>query len=134
MPGNEKYRSTLLYGLISQSPEYVILMIDPNTMNPDSNTEYLNLVAALKLPFILILSKSDRVSSKSLDTTLDFLHTELRKREKILMEVINQEDAVLYSRIFLQENITPMFTVSFKTQKNTDLLLSFLNLLPARHN
>ena len=134
MPGNEKYRNTLLYGLISQSPEYGILMIDPNTMDVNINTEYLNLITALNIPFFVILSKSERLSAKSLDSTLDFLNTEIRKRDKLLMEVLTQEDLVLYSKIFLAENIVPMFTLSFKTQKNTDLLINFLNLLPARNN
>lgn len=133
LPGKKKYRNTFLYGLISQSPDYAILMIDSTSMDPVVNVEYLNLITALNLPFVVILSKSERISSKTLESTLDFLQTELRKRDKILMEVLNQDDLVLYSRVFIQESIIPLFTLSLKTQKNTELLINFLNLLPSRN-
>ena len=130
LPGNAKYRSTLLYGLISQSPDYALLMIDPSSMDLSANTEYLDLITALHLPLIIVLSKSERISAKSLDSTFDFLHSTLLKSEKILLEVSSQAEVLLLARTFLQENLVPVFTVSFKTQKNTDLLVSFLNLLP----
>lgn len=134
LPGNERYRNTLLYGLISQSPDYALLMIDPSTMDSLANIEYLNLIQALQLPLIIVLSKAERLSARALDCTFDFLYSELRKTEKILMEVSNQDDVILYARTFLQENLVPVFTISFKTQKNTDLLVNFLSLLPVRNN
>lgn len=131
LPGMLKYRSTLLYGLISQSPDYAILMIDPSNFQKSLNQDYLNLIMALNLPVFIILSKCEQVSGHSIDLVLDFLQFELCKRNKILMEVLNQDDVVLYSKTFPAENIVPVFCVSFKTQKNTELLLSFFNLLPA---
>ncbi|OMJ86445.1 hypothetical protein SteCoe_12025 [Stentor coeruleus] len=134
LPGNKKYRSTLFYGLISQCPEYFILMIDPSNMNPSNNTEYLSMITALNIPFMIILSKCDKATSSKVDGTLDYLRGELCKREKILLEVLSPEDVVLYSRTFLQENIVPVFSISLKTSLNKDLVISFLNLLPSRNN
>ena len=131
LPGKIKYRNTLLYGLISQSPDYAILMIDPSNFQQTQNQDYLSLIMALNLPVFIVLSKCEKVSSNNHDQVLDFLQSELCKRNKILMEVLNEDDVVLYSKTFPVENIVPVFCVSFKTQKNTDLLVSFFNLLPA---
>ena len=131
LPGNPKYRNTMLYGLISQSPDYAILMIDPSNFEESINLEYLNLIMALKLPVFIILSKSEKATSRQTDHVLDFLSSEFSKRDKILLEVLSQDDVVLYSKTFPVENIVPLFNISFKTKSNTSLLLDFFNLIPA---
>lgn len=129
LPGLDKFKSTLLNGLISQSPDYAALMIDPSTFNPSTNQEYLNLLAALNIPYFIILSKCEKVSNKSLDSVLDFLTSELSKHNKMLIEVQSYSDALLMSKTFVSEKIVPVFSFSLKTHKNSDFFVQFLNLL-----
>lgn len=134
LPGHEKYKSTLLNGLISQSPDYAALMIDPSTFNPITNQEYLNLLVALNIPHFIILTKCEKVSNKNLDSVLDFLTSALSKQQKLLIEVQSQSDALLLSKTFVNEKIVPVFSFSLKTQKNSEFFVQFLNLLPNIHS
>jgi GTPase len=51
----------------------------------------------------------------------------------MLLEMESPEDIILSSRTFVNEKIVPVFTLSLKTHKNTDIFVSFLNLLPQIH-
>ena len=133
LPGSSKYKSAFLSGLISQIPDYALLMIDPSNFSENLNRDYINVIFALNLPLFVVLSKSEKCSSQHLDAALCFLSQEVARHSRLLLEVDNVDDVILSSRTFVNENVVPVFSLSFKTHKQTDLFVGFLNLLPPIH-
>mmetsp|Transcript_23600 Transcript_23600/g.23346 ORF Transcript_23600/g.23346 Transcript_23600/m.23346 type:complete len:336 (-) Transcript_23600:623-1630(-) len=134
LPGHAKYKRNLLYGMSSQNPDYCLIVYEPSEEPNSTFTDHLALASALKLPIFIVISKIDKYPQIVIDRSLDYLQAELRNQRRTMMEVTNFEDVVLYSRLFAQEQLAPVFSVSFVTGYNLDLLLSFLNLLPAAEN
>jgi GTPase len=108
-------------------------MIDPSNYSEAQNRDYLNVIFALNLPLFVILSKSEKCSTHHVDSVLSFLSLEISRHQSMLLEMESPEDIILSSRTFVNEKIVPVFTLSLKTHKNTDIFVSFLNLLPQIH-
>lgn len=134
LPGNLKYKRNLLYGMSSQNPDYCCIVVDPLELPSPTFVDHLALATALKLPIFIVITKLDKIQPINLDRFLDYLQTELRVHKRTMLEVTNFEDVVLYSRLFAQEQLVPVFSLSFVTRQNLENLFSFLNLLPAAEN
>lgn len=125
--GSEKYAKTLVTGLYNHLPDYAMLVIDAIRGIQDITLEHFQLALAMKLPLIIVITKTDKATSSELNSTLDQIELSI-KNLKIYMDC--KEDVVMVSNLFLSEGIVPVFKVSSVGFDNFDILKNFLNLLP----
>lgn len=129
LAGSEKYANAVVSGMCSQIPDYALLILDATTGFDEISLDHLNLAVALKLPLIVVITKSDKATEEQLNRTLDQLDIYIKS---LKTHITNNEDIVLISRMFIEMSIVPVFQVSCVTGKNLDVLNSFLNLLPIK--
>lgn len=70
LAGSHKYLKTTLFGLMSQSPDYVVLTIDGHSGLTATAEEQLSIISALGIPMVIVLTKIDKCSRTHLDKVL----------------------------------------------------------------
>jgi len=131
--GHEKYLKTTLFGLTGHVPDYVLLVVGANMGVVGMTKEHLGIALALKVPIIVVITKTDICPEHILKQTIDEL-TKLLKlpgSNKIPIIIRNEDDVVVSAKNLLSRRIAPIFLVSSVTGDNLDLLKIFLNILPA---
>lgn len=68
--GHEKYLKTTMYGLVSLVPDYNLLAIGSNMGVARMTREHLGLTLALKIPFMITLTKVDLSPPQIIQQTL----------------------------------------------------------------
>lgn len=132
LAGHEKYLRTTVFGLLSSSPNYCLLMVAANNGLIGMSREHLGIALALNVPVMVVITKIDICPPQILEQTITQLTRILKSpgARKIPVFIKNREECINTATQFVSQRICPVFQVSNVTGENLDLVRSFLNILP----
>ncbi|KAJ6785405.1 hypothetical protein PWT90_05781 [Aphanocladium album] len=132
LAGHEKYLRTTVFGMLSTSPNYCILMVAANHGLTAMSKEHLGIALALNVPVMVVVTKIDLCPAHVLDESISQI-TKIMKSpgaRKIPTFIKDREDCINTATQFVSHRICPIFQVSNVTGENLDLVRLFLNILP----
>ncbi|KAK7426133.1 hypothetical protein QQZ08_007443 [Neonectria magnoliae] len=132
LAGHEKYLRTTVFGLLSSSPNYCLLMVAANNGLIGMSKEHLGIALALNVPVMVVVTKIDICPPNILEETITQI-TKIMKSpgaRKIPTFIKNREECINTATQFVSQRICPVFLVSNVTGENLDLVRTFLNILP----
>ncbi|CAM1509867.1 Fc.00g002020.m01.CDS01 [Cosmosporella sp. VM-42] len=132
LAGHEKYLRTTVFGLLSSSPNYCLLMVAANNGLIGMSKEHLGIALALNVPVMVVITKIDICPPNILQETITQI-TKIMKSpgaRKIPTFIKTREECINTATQFVSQRICPIFTVSNVTGENLDLVRTFLNILP----
>ncbi|KAG9245509.1 P-loop containing nucleoside triphosphate hydrolase protein [Calycina marina] len=134
LAGHERYLRTTVFGLLSSSPNYCLLMVAANNGLIGMSKEHLGIAVALNVPIMVVITKIDICPPQILEQTINQVTRILKSQgaRKIPVFIRNQEECINTATQFVSRRICPIFQVSNVTGENLDLVREFLNILP--HN
>ncbi|KAJ5695907.1 hypothetical protein N7536_006319 [Penicillium majusculum] len=134
LAGHERYLRTTVFGMLSSSPNYCLLMVAANNGLIGMSKEHLGIALALNVPVMVIVTKIDICPPHILQETLSQLTKILKSpgARKIPIFVKDMEETINTATQFVSQRICPIFQVSNVTGENLDLVRTFLNILPHR--
>lgn len=132
LAGHERYLRTTVFGLLSSSPNYCLLMVAANNGLIGMSKEHLGIALALNVPVMVVVTKIDICPPHILEQTMTQITRILKSpgARKIPIQIRTREDAVVTATQFVSQRICPVFQVSNVTGENLDLVRTFLNILP----
>ena len=132
LAGHERYLRTTVFGLLSSSPNYCLLMVAANNGLIGMSKEHLGIALALNVPVMVVITKIDICPPQILEQTITQLTRILKSpgARKIPVFIKNHEDTVKTATQFVSQRICPIFQVSNVTGECLDLVRTFLNILP----
>ena len=132
--GHEKYLKTTMLGMVGMVPDYAMIIVGANLGLSKMTKEHLGISLALKLPFFIVVTKTDMVDKVVLEKTLSDLKTLLRapavNRTPIVVK--SDEEVVTVAGTLASDHICPIFTLSCVSSFNIDKLTRFMYLLKTR--
>ncbi|KAL2849098.1 P-loop containing nucleoside triphosphate hydrolase protein [Aspergillus pseudodeflectus] len=134
LAGHERYLRTTVFGMLSSSPNYCLLMVAANNGLIGMSKEHLGIALALNVPVMVIITKIDICPPQILQETISQLTKILKSpgARKIPIFVKNMEETINTAAQFVSQRICPIFQVSNVTGDNLELVRTFLNILPYR--
>ncbi|MCL4343755.1 MAG: hypothetical protein JRN26_03300 [Nitrososphaerota archaeon] len=136
LAGHERYFKTTLRGIMGNLPDYVMLVVSLSAGPIGTFKEHLGIALALKIPIIIIFTKSDLapppVSEMNIQEVIKLL--KMPGVDKIPVFVKDAADISIVSKNISNGRIVPMFILSNRTGNGLDTLKSFINFLPKRVN
>ncbi|KAJ5370744.1 GTP-binding protein 1 [Penicillium cataractarum] len=134
LAGHERYLRTTVFGMLSSSPNYCLLMVAANNGLIGMSREHLGIALALNVPVMVIVTKIDICPPQILQETLSQLSKILKSpgARKIPIFVKDMEETINTATQFVSQRICPIFQVSNVTGENLELVRTFLNILPHR--
>jgi GTPase len=132
LAGHERYLRTTVFGLLSSSPNYCLLMVAANNGLIGMSKEHLGIALALNVPVMVVITKIDICPPQILEQTITQITRILKSpgARKIPIYIKNREDTVNTATQFVSQRICPIFQVSNVTGECLDLVRTFLNILP----
>ncbi|KAB5513334.1 GTP-binding protein 1 [Coniochaeta sp. 2T2.1] len=132
LAGHERYLRTTVFGLLSSSPNYCLLMVAANNGLIGMSKEHLGIALALNVPVMVVITKIDICPPQILEQTIAQITRILKSpgARKIPIFIKNREECVNTATQFVSQRICPIFQVSNVTGENLDLVRTFLNILP----
>ncbi|PFH62295.1 hypothetical protein XA68_14290 [Ophiocordyceps unilateralis] len=132
LAGHEKYLRTTVFGLLSSSPDYCLLMVAANNGLVGMSKEHLGIALALNVPVMVVVTKTDICPPNILAQTMTQIVKVLRSpgARKVPALISSREEAVETAARFVSHRICPVFHVSNVTGQGLDLVRAFLNMLP----
>jgi GTPase len=132
LAGHERYLRTTVFGLLSSSPNYCLLMVAANNGLIGMSKEHLGIALALNVPVMVVITKIDICPPQILEQTITQITRILKSpgARKIPIFIKNREDTVNTAKQFVSQRICPIFQVSNVTGECLDLVRTFLNILP----
>ncbi|KAG6055989.1 hypothetical protein E4U17_002580 [Claviceps sp. LM77 group G4] len=132
LAGHEKYLRTTVFGLLSSSPNYCLLMVAANNGLIGMSKEHLGIALALNVPVMVVITKIDICPPKILEETITQITKIMRSpgARKVPTFIKNREECINTATQFISHRICPVFQVSNVTGENLDLVRTFLNILP----
>ncbi|KAI0187738.1 P-loop containing nucleoside triphosphate hydrolase protein [Xylaria flabelliformis] len=132
LAGHERYLRTTVFGLLSSSPNYCLLMVAANNGLIGMSKEHLGIALALNVPIMVVVTKIDICPPNILEQTIQQITKILKSpgAKKMPIFINNREDCINTATQFVSQRICPIFQVSNVTGKNLDLVRTFLNILP----
>lgn len=132
LAGHEKYLRTTVFGLLSSSPNYCLLMVAANNGLVGMSKEHLGIALALNVPIMVVVTKIDICPPNILEQTITQITKILKSpgAKKIPIFIKNREECINTATQFVSQRICPIFQVSNVTGENLDLVRIFLNILP----
>ena len=132
LAGHEKYLRTTVFGLLSSSPNYCLLMVAANNGLIGMSKEHLGIALALNVPVMVVITKIDICPPQILEQTITQITRILKSpgARKIPVFIKNREQTVETATQFVSQRICPIFQVSNVTGECLDLVRTFLNILP----
>lgn len=132
LAGHERYLRTTVFGLLSSSPNYCLLMVAANNGLIGMSKEHLGIALALNVPVMVVITKIDICPPQILEQTILQITRILKSpgARKIPIFIKNHEECINTATQFVSQRICPIFQVSNVTGENLDLVRSFLNILP----
>ncbi|POS68955.1 elongation factor Tu GTP binding domain-containing protein [Diaporthe helianthi] len=132
LAGHERYLRTTVFGLLSSSPNYCLLMVAANNGLIGMSKEHLGIALALNVPVMVVVTKIDICPPQILEQTLTQITKILKSpgARKIPIFINDRDECVNTATQFVSQRITPIFQVSNVTGQNLDLVRTFLNILP----
>ncbi|ROV90017.1 hypothetical protein VSDG_08347 [Cytospora chrysosperma] len=132
LAGHERYLRTTVFGLLSSSPNYCLLMVAANNGLIGMSKEHLGIALALNVPVMVVITKIDICPPHILEETISQITKILKSpgARKIPIFINNRDECINTATQFVSQRITPIFQVSNVTGENLDLMRTFLNILP----
>ncbi|KAK5078364.1 hypothetical protein LTS08_002790 [Lithohypha guttulata] len=132
LAGHERYLRTTVFGLLSSSPNYCLLMVAANNGLIGMSKEHLGIALALNVPVMVVITKIDICPPHILEQTITQLTRILKSpgARKIPIFIKTHEETVQTATQFVSQRICPIFQVSNVTGEHLDLVRTFLNILP----
>ncbi|KPI35529.1 GTP-binding protein 1 [Cyphellophora attinorum] len=132
LAGHERYLRTTVFGLLSSSPNYCLLMVAANNGLIGMSKEHLGIALALNVPVMVVITKIDICPPHILEQTITQLTRILKSpgARKIPVFIKTHEQTVETATQFVSQRICPVFQVSNVTGECLDLVRTFLNILP----
>ncbi|KAG6004367.1 hypothetical protein E4U21_001130 [Claviceps maximensis] len=132
LAGHEKYLRTTVFGLLSSSPNYCLLMVAANNGLVGMSKEHLGIALALNVPVMVVVTKIDICPPNILQETITQITKIMRSpgARKVPTFIKNREECINTATQFISHRICPVFQVSNVTGENLDLVRTFLNILP----
>ncbi|KAK1690006.1 elongation factor Tu GTP binding domain-containing protein [Colletotrichum godetiae] len=132
LAGHEKYLRTTVFGLLSSSPNYCLLMVAANNGLVGMSKEHLGIALALNVPVMVVITKIDICPPQILEQTISQITKILKSpgARKIPIFIKDREECINTATQFISQRICPVFQVSNVTGENLDLVRTFLNILP----
>ncbi|KAH6708644.1 GTP-binding protein [Verticillium dahliae] len=132
LAGHEKYLRTTVFGLLSSSPNYCLLMVAANNGLIGMSKEHLGIALALNVPVMVVITKVDICPPQILEQTIGQITKILKSpgAKKIPIFIKDREECINTATQFISQRICPVFQVSNVTGANLDLVRTFLNILP----
>ncbi|KAH8902874.1 P-loop containing nucleoside triphosphate hydrolase protein [Coniochaeta sp. PMI_546] len=132
LAGHERYLRTTVFGLLSSSPNYCLLMVAANNGLIGMSKEHLGIALALNVPVMVVITKIDICPPQILEQTIAQITRILKSpgARKIPIFIKNREQCINTATQFVSQRICPIFQVSNVTGENLDLVRTFLNILP----
>ncbi|WDK15019.1 elongation factor Tu GTP binding domain-containing protein [Colletotrichum graminicola] len=132
LAGHEKYLRTTVFGLLSSSPNYCLLMVAANNGLIGMSKEHLGIALALNVPVMVVITKIDICPPQILEQTVSQITKILKSpgARKIPIFIKDREECITTATQFISQRICPVFQVSNVTGENLDLVRTFLNILP----
>jgi GTPase len=134
--GHEKYLKTTIYGLSLCDPDFTLVMVGANMGITHMTKEHIFACMALKIPFIVIITKIDLCPANILkQTEKDIIKlVKTYNSNKIIKEIKESNDIVNIIDNINDNKQIPLLKISNVSGRNVDNLKKFLNLLPKRKN
>jgi GTPase len=132
LAGHERYLRTTVFGLLSSSPNYCLLMVAANNGLIGMSKEHLGIALALNVPVMVVITKIDICPPQILEQTVQQITRILKSpgARKIPIFIKNREECINTATQFVSQRICPIFQVSNVTGESLDLVRTFLNILP----
>ena len=132
LAGHERYLRTTVFGLLSSSPNYCLLMVAANNGLIGMSKEHLGIALALNVPVMVVITKIDICPPQILEQTVQQITKILKSpgARKIPIFIKNKEECINTATQFVSQRICPIFQVSNVTGESLDLVRAFLNILP----
>jgi GTPase len=132
LAGHERYLRTTVFGLLSSSPNYCLLMVAANNGLIGMSKEHLGIALALNVPIMVVITKIDICPPQILEQTITQITRILKSpgARTIPIFIKNREECINTATQFVSQRICPIFQVSNVTGENLDLVRTFLNILP----
>ena len=132
LAGHERYLRTTVFGLLSSSPNYCLLMVAANNGLIGMSKEHLGIALALNVPVMVVITKIDICPPQILEQTIQQITRILKSpgARKIPILIKNREECINTATQFVSQRICPIFQVSNVTGESLDLVREFLNILP----
>ncbi|RMZ84707.1 hypothetical protein DV737_g903, partial [Chaetothyriales sp. CBS 132003] len=132
LAGHEKYLRTTVFGLLSSSPNYCLLMVAANNGLIGMSKEHLGIALALNVPIMVVITKIDICPPQILDQTITQLTRILKSpgARKIPVFIKSHAETVTTATQFVSQRICPIFQVSNVTGEGLPFVRTFLNILP----
>lgn len=132
LAGHERYLRTTVFGLLSSSPNYCLLMVAANNGLIGMSKEHLGIALALNVPVMVVITKIDICPPQILEQTIQQVTRILKSpgARKIPIFIKNREECINTATQFVSQRICPIFQVSNVTGESLDLVREFLNILP----
>ncbi|KAH8801590.1 P-loop containing nucleoside triphosphate hydrolase protein [Xylogone sp. PMI_703] len=132
LAGHERYLRTTVFGLLSSSPNYCLLMVAANNGLIGMSKEHLGIALALNVPVMVVITKIDICPPQILEQTIRQITMILKSpgARKIPIFIKNREECINTATQFVSQRICPVFQVSNVTGENLDLVREFLNIIP----
>jgi GTPase len=132
LAGHERYLRTTVFGLLSSSPNYCLLMVAANNGLIGMSKEHLGIALALNVPVMVVITKIDICPPQILEQTITQLSRILKSpgARKIPIFIKTREETINTATQFVSQRICPIFQVSNVTGECLDLVRTFLNILP----
>ncbi|KAI1658287.1 P-loop containing nucleoside triphosphate hydrolase protein [Daldinia decipiens] len=132
LAGHERYLRTTVFGLLSSSPNYCLLMVAANNGLIGMSKEHLGIALALNVPIMVVITKIDICPPNILEQTIQQITKILKSpaARKMPIFINNREECINTATQFVSQRICPIFQVSNVTGENLNLVRAFLNILP----
>ncbi|KAI0377116.1 P-loop containing nucleoside triphosphate hydrolase protein [Hypomontagnella monticulosa] len=132
LAGHERYLRTTVFGLLSSSPNYCLLMVAANNGLIGMSKEHLGIALALNVPIMVVVTKIDICPPNILEQTIQQITKILKSpgARKMPIFINNREECINTATQFVSQRICPIFQVSNVTGENLNLIRTFLNILP----
>ena len=133
LAGHEKYLKTTIKGITGYYIDYAIIVIGANMGISHMTKEHLSIALAIKLPFIVVITKLDIAPKNIYDQTIKDLYKCINRRSAIDLKPKFMNDRNKKHKINFNKEY-PIFCVSNKTGKNLEAIKFFTSNLNTRFN
>ncbi|KAI0020845.1 P-loop containing nucleoside triphosphate hydrolase protein [Xylariomycetidae sp. FL0641] len=132
LAGHERYLRTTVFGLLSSSPNYCLLMVAANNGLIGMSKEHLGIALALNVPIMVVITKIDICPPHILQQTIEQITKILKSpaAKKMPIFINSREECINTATQFVSQRICPIFQVSNVEGTNLNLVRTFLNILP----
>ncbi|CAH6421470.1 GTP-binding protein [uncultured virus] len=142
LPGHQPYLKTALFGITGYFPDYGILIIAANRGILPMTKEHLGIYLYMKIPFIILITRSDIAPENIYKNLIKVLSIGLKKNKKnpVFINSLNEleseekiSEAIDYTKMLYDNpDIIPIITISNKTGYYVNTVRKMIEHLKSR--